>query len=289
VEFRQDIAELSVSAPRGPEMPTGPSKQQSLPLHTSDPVSRSRPTSAWPNSRDPSAHQKEATPCAMCGNIHQGTCGMTEHSENLVQYRQILLTNQTGESFEERRDAIAIIDSTLEKRGQLHLVYNQPLRLVEKRKSKPSVSVEGAKPRTQKVPPTQLPSSRPKTSSGPQVLPRVGILNGNVPSSHVSAKDRPLEIRAPEPTSLKRLSDASSSTRKKQRTASYPGCPVCGGPHHLVKDCPVTAAGPKSIYEAILRLESQSGQSATVAALREVLKKYEKHALRPTYSNGIQR
>ena len=200
-----------------------------------------------------------------------------------------------------QRDAIAMIDHTLKKRGQLHLIYNKPLRLVEERKSKPSVSVEGAKRRTQKVPPTQLPS-RPETSPGPQVLPRVGIPNGNV-----SARDRPLEIPVPR-LPLKRPSDAPSGSQKKQRTASYPGCPVCGGPHHLIKDCPVTAAGPKrygfshdltlqpldllpqhgSIYEAILRLESQSGQSATVAALREVLRKHEKQALDPTHGK-VQR
>ena len=38
----------------------------------------------------------------MCGNLHLGTCGMAERSENLVHYRQILFTEQTGESFEER-------------------------------------------------------------------------------------------------------------------------------------------------------------------------------------------
>jgi hypothetical protein len=100
--LKQDIAELGVSVPRGSEMPAGPSKQQFLSLPMSDPASRSSLTSAQPNSRNPSAHPQEAAPCAMCGNIHEGTCGMTEHSENLVQYRQILLTNQTGESFEER-------------------------------------------------------------------------------------------------------------------------------------------------------------------------------------------
>ncbi|KAI0249494.1 SNF2 family N-terminal domain-containing protein [Lactifluus subvellereus] len=226
-ELMQDIAGLGVSAPGGSEMPPGPSKQRSLPLPMSDPVSRSGPTSARPNSRGPSAHPQGASLCAMCGNIHQGTCGMTEDSENLVRYRQILLTNQTGESFEDRRDAIAMIDNTLKKRGQLHLIYKQPLRLVEERKRKPSVSVEGAKPRTQKVPPTQQPSSRPKTSPGPQVLPRprVGIPNGSVPSSNVSAKDRPLETPVPERTSLKRPSDAPSGAKKKQKTASYPGCP----------------------------------------------------------------
>jgi hypothetical protein len=40
-----------------------------------------------------------------------------------------------------------------------------------------------------------------------------------------------------------------------------------------------------SIHEAILRLESQWGQNATVAALREVLRKQEKQAS----SKAVQR
>ena len=51
----------------------------------------------------------------------------------------------------------------------------------------------------------------------------------------------------PGSTSQKRPSDAQAqgSARKRHRTHNEPGCPVCGGPHHLVKDCPVTAAGPE--------------------------------------------
>jgi hypothetical protein len=69
---------------------------------TSGPVSQSNPTYAQQSRLDPSAHEQEAAVCAMCGNIHQGTCGMTERSENLVHYRQILLTNQTDDPFDER-------------------------------------------------------------------------------------------------------------------------------------------------------------------------------------------
>lgn len=127
-----------------------------------------------------------------------------------------------------------MIDSTLEKRGQLHLIYNQPLRLVEMGKNKASSSVNGVS-YTQKVSPMLLSSSRPKAPD-PQVLHRVGY--GNVPHSSTSARGG---STAPQ----KRPSNAPSSTKKRQKAGNQPGCPICGGPHHLVKDCPVTAEGSK--------------------------------------------
>jgi hypothetical protein len=199
-----------------------------------------------------------------------------------------------------------MIDRTLKERGKLHLVYNQPLRLVEG-KGKTSISAKRTKPQDQVSP---MQSSYATTNPHLQRLPRE-VSYGDVPSSSSksSAGNEPLKTPAPMLTSLKRPSDALNSVKKKQKTASYPGCPVCGGPHHLVKDCPVTTAGPKrychscigltaltfaswvmdSIYEAIIRLESQSGQNATVAALREVLRKHEKRALGLTHRKGIQR
>lgn len=92
-DIRQDVAELGVPAAKIPEPPT------MLPPSTADPVSRPTPTYAW-HSRP--ANSLEATVCAMCGNLHQGTCGMTERSENLVHYRRLLFTEQTDEPFEER-------------------------------------------------------------------------------------------------------------------------------------------------------------------------------------------
>ena len=191
--------------------------------------------------------------------------------------------------FFQQRDAIAMIDDTLEKRGQLQLIYNQPLKLVDKRKSRVSGSAKAVKPDTLKVPSTQPSSSRPKPAPGPQVPNREGVRDGNVPSSSTSARGGTTETPAPR----KRPSDAQSSAMKRQKMGKYPGCPICEGPHHLVKDCPVAREGPKrycfsvsdfttfllitySIYAAIARLESQSGQTATVAALREVLRREER-------------
>jgi hypothetical protein len=126
-DIRQDIAELGVPAVGGPEPPTrlppstadpvsrptptyashsrpanslgGSELPTRLTLSTADPVSRPTPTYA---SHSRPAKSLESAVCAMCGNLHQGTCGMTERPENLAHYRRLLFTEQTGESFEER-------------------------------------------------------------------------------------------------------------------------------------------------------------------------------------------
>jgi chromodomain-helicase-DNA-binding protein 4 len=162
-----------------------------------------------------------------------------------------------------------MIDDTLKKRGQLHLIYGQPLRVIEKVKSGVSGSTKADKRDNSKVLPTQ-PSSRPKTASGlhlregvkrgnskgvptqpsssrpkipsdPHFLIREGVGSSGVPSSSTSAKGWPTVTPAPR----KRPSDTPNSAMKKQKTGKYPGCPICGGPHHFVKDCPITAEGPK--------------------------------------------
>ncbi len=225
-----------------------------------------------------------------------------------------------------------MIDDTLEKRGQLHLIWNQPLRLVEKVKSRASGSTkavkrdnskvlptqpssvrpktasdlhfregakrdnskvlptqpssarlkttsdlhfrEGSKHNNSKVLPTQPTSARPKTASDPYVLnrgvkrdnPKVpqtqpsssrpqtasdpyfhireGVRSSGVPSSSTSAKGWPTMT----PTPRKRPSGTPDSAIKRQKTGKYPGCLICGGPHHLVKDCPITAEGPKRYF-----------------------------------------
>ena len=94
----QDIAELGVPAEKG-SVVKGYEPSIRLPQSTADPVNRSNPTFA---SRSKPAHSRKVAVCAMCGNVHQGTCGMTERSENLAHYRQLLFTEQSGESLEER-------------------------------------------------------------------------------------------------------------------------------------------------------------------------------------------
>ncbi|KAI9461026.1 hypothetical protein BJY52DRAFT_1168379 [Lactarius psammicola] len=287
VDLEQDIAGLRNPVVGTPKKSVGSSRNGFLPPPASASVTRSTPTPTWPGSHGAAARREGTDVCAMCGNTHQGTCGMTEHSENLVHYRRLLFTNETDEPFEERRDAIAIIDHTLEKRGQLHLVYNQPLRLVEKvRRETSGPSRNNPDIRVQQRAPTQLSLSHPKSSSLQKGIPNINSL----PSGKSAGGGAPGAM--PEgSTSQKRPSDAQAqgSAKKRHRTNNDPVCPVCGGPHHLVKDCPVTAAGPESIESAISRLKSQPGQTATVAALLGVLQKHAKRGVGQIPSTSIRR
>jgi hypothetical protein len=92
-EVRKDIAELGVPAVKDYEPPIRSSQS------TAGPVNRSTATFTWDSKP---THSQKVAVCAMCGDVHQGTCGMTERSENLLHYRQLLFTEQSGESFEDR-------------------------------------------------------------------------------------------------------------------------------------------------------------------------------------------
>jgi hypothetical protein len=98
-EVMQDMAELGVPAMGGSVMPPSLSNKHHSGV---DRVGQSTSMYAPHDSPDLPGHPPDAAVCAMCGNIHQGTCDMTERSENLVHYRRILFTEQTGESFGER-------------------------------------------------------------------------------------------------------------------------------------------------------------------------------------------
>lgn len=93
---------------------------------------------------------------------------------------------------------------------------------------------EGVRPDKSELLSTQPSSSHLKTASDPHFLIPEGVGSSSVPTFSTSAK-----------VWRKRPSDTLDRAMKKQKTGKYPGCPICGGPHHLVKDCPITAAGPK--------------------------------------------
>ncbi|KAJ3843907.1 SHREC complex subunit Mit1 [Lentinula raphanica] len=66
--------------------------------------------------------------CGLCGQLHgPGNCPMTEASENLVEYRRMLLMHAEDESYEERCLAVNAIDEVLRRRGHIHMIYGQPL------------------------------------------------------------------------------------------------------------------------------------------------------------------
>jgi hypothetical protein len=113
------------------------------------------PTHARPNLLPPSSvhnhsdyndgDDEETEHCGLCGMIHgEGTCSMTEKSENLAEYRKMLLTHEGDEPLEERvcfscevleadvdhprpqLAAITAIDGILAKRRRFDLLVGQP-------------------------------------------------------------------------------------------------------------------------------------------------------------------
>lgn len=149
----------------------------------------------------------------------------------------------------------------------IHLIYGQPLHLVEhpntlrhpKRKrdvtamsesSHPSISgrlAGGRQPGNARTPSASLPGavlsqapSRPEPGSSnlngaKPVLPRT---SGVLPSNGVTGSSK----RALSPI------PAADPVQKKKRVGGVElsECVICGrSPHHLVKDCPLVAEGPK--------------------------------------------
>ncbi|KAI0936745.1 hypothetical protein AcV5_004808 [Taiwanofungus camphoratus] len=239
--------------------------------------------------------------CGLCGGQHGGNpCHMTNSSQNLAQYRYMLLVHAGDEPLDERRAAIQAIDETLHERGELHLIYGQPLHLVEKassdrngsshnkhRKDRSMVSV---KPRKAFLPvrreaqvnthggssllvrgqqrPEQVGLNPRPVPPRPQPLPRVSnaIVNAAAGPSKRSPSPRPLE-----------------SPRKKKFREGPSLCAVCGrSPHHLVKDCPVVAQGPKRVQDEIKRLEDDPRQASTVHVLRKILAKQQRRSMSTT-------
>ena len=131
-----------------------------------------------------------------------------------------------------------MIDQTLKMRGHLHLIHGQPLRLVEKNKSRPSGSAKVVVPNTLNAPQAQSSFSRFKLE--PRALRRDELRYNDVPSSSTSSRGVPTET----PTLPKRLSEIPRRAPKKQKT-SHPSCPIGGGPPHILIDCPITAEGPQ--------------------------------------------
>ena len=159
--------------------------------------------------------------CGLCGLVHgaqSGECFMTDKSENLAEYREMLIKYSNDEPWEDRVNeyncvdnsklmfifqsaAIKAIDETLHKRGHLGLIAGQPLH----------------------------PLRAPSVAEASTLLPRAGRGDNQVSGS------------------LKRPgSPADEAAKKKSKPIFTSCCPICNrSPHHLVKDCPVVAAGPQ--------------------------------------------
>ncbi|KAF5323433.1 hypothetical protein D9611_005738 [Ephemerocybe angulata] len=81
--------------------------------------------------------------CGLCGSNHGvKQCLMTDNSNNLAEYRLMLIMHADDEPWEERNAAIRAIDEILNVRGALSLIQGQPLHPIAK---------------TTNVPPTKKP------------------------------------------------------------------------------------------------------------------------------------
>lgn len=160
-----------------------------------------------------------------------------------------------------QRAAIRVIDETLHRLGKIHLIYGQPLHLVE-------TTPQPAAPRPPKKP-KLINASRPEPQAQfSPPLPRHAA-HGNQPvagSSRLGGatpRDEHRATTAQTPVVIPHARNAAnaiaSSSRvpisatlpnnelkaRKTKMVGGPPCVVCGNhPHHLLKNCPVVAQGP---------------------------------------------
>ncbi|THV06013.1 hypothetical protein K435DRAFT_744240 [Dendrothele bispora CBS 962.96] len=241
--------------------------------------------------------------CGLCNQQHgEGQCSMTESSENLVEYREMLLLHADDEPWETRSAAVKAIDEILHRRGQLHLIVGQPLYLVKKLVPAGNVKRENQKNTYQ--PPAV---SNPQNSDAPSQAPRPGIQPTGLPKSRLpnnalhSMPKHPLSAQpvagssqiatsqtapnysvqltagpsrvpdAPTPIqiSAKRPPSPNSLIPTGKKARKGEDCAVCGMPLHTLGECPVINEGPERVELEIKRFE-RLGLTHWVQVLRSV-------------------
>ncbi|EIN14062.1 hypothetical protein PUNSTDRAFT_140446 [Punctularia strigosozonata HHB-11173 SS5] len=182
----------------------------------------------------PVERMQEDDVCGLCGLQHDvGGCYMTESSENLAEYRHIILVHAVDEPLEERRAAIRAIEEVLYRRGAIHLIRGQPLHLLE-----PQSAVDFR-----------------RTADG----------------LHSNPTDPQPRGIAPSAVPTKRTSSPPAEAARKKFKQECAVCNSTQG--HLIKDCPVVQQGPQSVSKQIKRLDQLPGHSHTVQVLRKILSK----------------
>ncbi|EAU92718.2 SHREC complex subunit Mit1 [Coprinopsis cinerea okayama7 len=90
--------------------------------------SRRRPSAVVHLEDIPDVARQDLLDCGLCGGKHGiKQCLMTDNSENLAEYRMMLIYHADDEPYEERYAAVRAIDELLNSRGQLRLIQGQPL------------------------------------------------------------------------------------------------------------------------------------------------------------------
>ncbi|KAF7306761.1 SNF2 family DNA-dependent ATPase [Mycena indigotica] len=190
-------------------------------------------------------------PCSLCGLRHAnqlGACLMTEKSEHLAEFREMLILHPDDEPLDKRLAAIAAIDEILYKRGHVHLVHGQPLEIVGDGTTGTANNVSSSKKAKIRV-------------EEPVVLTQ--------PNAAASSSKRPL---SPGPAS-------DGPNKKARQSPKSDTCLICKISPHAPQDCPTIAEGPKRVSSEIKRLEQLPGTTKTVDTLRRILAKQKKEEI----------
>ncbi|KAI0094367.1 SNF2 family N-terminal domain-containing protein [Irpex rosettiformis] len=202
----------------------------------------------------------EDLPCGLCGLYHSDRpCYMTESSENLAEYRNILMNHAGEESLEDRRAAIAVIDETLHKRGKMSLIFGQPLHPVQ-----------------------NIRRSIPQTTNGHISNPSSFVTtDGILARARPRPKAPPIPRSTPIAGSSKRPASppiGSGPPLKKVKENNATACVLCAQiPAHALKSCPLVKLGTRSIASEIQRLKTDPTRASVV---EELVRLHSKHSKR---------
>ncbi|KAL4268111.1 AB hydrolase superfamily protein [Pleurotus pulmonarius] len=198
--------------------------------------------------------------CSLCHTNHSssgGECGMTRNSQDLVAFRSALMTGDDGDDTEDdddieaRRAAIKAIDETLARRGEVHLIYGQPLVPLDKR-------------------PAQYPNTNPPPTSHHPAVPTIQY-GTNAPAPAVAPAIPAYHTSVFPSTSPIMLQHPGPSRHKPKKHKQPFQCPVCDQQtYHLVKDCPVVGYGSHRIALEIARLDKDPTKAGVVDILRTI-------------------
>ncbi|KAF9076104.1 hypothetical protein BDP27DRAFT_1313905 [Rhodocollybia butyracea] len=133
---------------------------------------------------------KAATPteCGLCGLNHPpgpGNCAMTDSSENLVEYRQMLIMHTQDESYEQRCAAVNSIDEVLRRRGHQHMIVGQALYPVRPPRAVPPLTTARKLKSSTSTPSAPVPSI--SVLKVPQSTTEIPIVQYTAPVSSMTA------------------------------------------------------------------------------------------------------
>jgi hypothetical protein len=201
-----------------------------------------------------------------------GECFMTDQSEHLAEFREMLLLHADDEPWEQRvtffachvyncltllsaclqQAAIEAIDETLYRRGHISLIQGQPLSLLPKASNPPNNTV----PATIQT----KGANKVLDSAGPVATDLLREMAQNPTSIPDLCQPQP-SLRPPstmeQPTQAvagpsKRPASPSLDREPKKKKSVLSCCLVCGQSPHGFEECPVVAEGPKRSASLLL-------------------------------------